>query len=352
MKRFIIMCALCVSVFSALFAKVDVRDGKLRLVIEDYDGNFYLYRKNVRGNYVSLLDSKRYSLNSGFYVLYGKSVQKLMRSGGVSIASEQTSSGARLTFSCEEKFVCTVDFTFLASDGKETDSIRIDAGVKNISDDSRLLGLRVFFDTWLGENSGQHFSTALRSAVVSECYFNDMSREQWIQSSNDEVSLRFLFEGNKITPVQTLALANKDVLSVPVWAPVFVSDRKFDSLQSYNNSALSAAWEPRYLNHGEELKVVFYISTGAGRIHPADYKTLRAGSFDAGFALDKEGESMASFKALPPPVDNIRDDDEAYIRFLIARVRELEADPSAANREQILKLTAEIDEVLLKAAGR
>ena len=352
MKRFMIICILCVSVFSALFAKVDIRDGKLRLVIEDYDGNFYLYRKNIRGNYVSLLDSKRYSLNSGFYILYDKSVQKLMRSGNLSVVSEETASGARLTFSSEEKFVCVIDFTFLASDGKETDSMRIDATVKNTSEEAKLIGLKGFFDTWLGENSGEHFSTALHGSIPSECYFTDTAREQWIQSSNDDVALRFLVAGDNITPIQTLALANKDVLSVPVWAPVFVPDRKFDSLQSYNNSAVSLAWTPQYLNPGEELSVCFYISTGAGRIVPADYKTLRAGSWNTGFASDKAEAALAPYKAPPDPVDNIRDDEEAYIRFLISRVRKLEANPSAANHEEIMQLTAEIDAVLLKAAGR
>ena len=352
MKRFIFICALCISVCTLLYAKVDIYDGKLRLVIEDYDGNFYLYRKNLQGNYVSLLDSKRYSLNSGFYILYGKSVQKLMRSGDLSIFSEETASGARLTFVSEEKFICTIDFVFLASDGKESDSLRIDASVKNVSQESKLVGLKVFFDTILGENSGTHFSTALHGSISSECYFNDMSREQWIQSSNDNVALRFLFAGDNITPIQTLALANKDVLSVPVWAPVFVPDRKFDSLQSYNNSALCASWEPKYLTSGEELSVCFYITTGAGRLLPADYKTLRSGITGTSSVSDKGADSLSAFKSLPPPVDNIRDDTDAYIRFLIARVRELEENPAAASREEITRLQAEIDAVLLKAAGR
>lgn len=352
MKRFILFCALCISVCTFLYAKVDIRDGKLRLVIEDYDGNFYLYRKNTQGNYISLLDSKRYSLNSGFYILYGKSVQKLMRSGNLSIFSEETASGARLTFSSEEKFICTIDFTFLASDGKESDSIRVDTAVKNLSHESNLIGLKVFFDTLLGENSGTHFSTALHGSISSECYFNDMSREQWIQSANDNVSVRFLFAGDNITPVQTLALANKDVLSVPVWAPVFVPDRKFDSLQSYNNSALCASWEPKYLMQGEELNVCFYITTGAGRLLPADYKTLRAGVTGTGNVSDKNGDALSAFKSLPPPIDNIRDDTDAYIRFLISRVRELEENPAAVSREEIARLQAEIDAVLLKAAGR
>lgn len=351
MKRLIIIFSVCLSVLTSVYANVKLDEGKLRLVIEDYDGTFYIYRKNTRGNYVSLLDSKRYGLNSGFYILYGKSVQKLMRSGDLSIFSEETASGACLTFTSADKFVCTVNFTFFASDAKEADSIRIDAAVRNTSEEEKLIGLKGFFDTWLGENSGRHFSTALRSSIASECYFTDMSREQWIQSSNDEVSVRFLFEGDTITPIQTLALANKDVLSVPVWSPAFVPNRKFDSLQSYNNSALSAAWTPRYLAPDEELSVCFYISTGAGRTLPSDYKTLRSGSSDS-VVLSDALTAAASYKVLPEPVDNLRDDIDAYIRFLIGRVRELEENPAAASREELAQLHAEIDALLLKAAGR
>ena len=77
-----LVCALCF-----VYADTEVSSGKLKLVIEDYDGTFFLYRKNAKGAYVSLLDSKRYSANSAFYALIDRSVQRLSRNGGVRIKS-------------------------------------------------------------------------------------------------------------------------------------------------------------------------------------------------------------------------------------------------------------------------
>lgn len=349
MKRYLIIAAL-VSVFSALSADVDIKSGTLRLVIEDYDGTVFLYRQNEQGSYVSLLDSKRYSVNSGLYVLYGKNVQKLSRSGGIRIASSATEDGARLTFSLKDKFECTVLFTFMASDGKENDSIRVDISLSNESGKRQLEGVRLFLDTWLGENSGRHFSTALHDSLAVEYFFTDMSREKWIQSSNGEVAMRLLLSGSGITKVQTLAVANKDVLGVPVWAPRFVPERKFDSIQSYNNSALSVAWEPVYLEPQAKTDICFFITTGSSRTLPANLKELRnktGGTSYAGrFALDP---SLSIYDTLVPYKNAAAESDDEYIRSLIERVRELEADPDSMNREEILKLNAEIDAVLLKS---
>ena len=347
MKRILFCCFFLVSLCAVLCADVDTESGKLRLVIEDYDGSFFLYRKNVHGSYVSLLDAKRYSLNSGFYVLFEKNIQKLTRSGGVRIHSEKTEDGAKLVFAVKNRLVCKIDFTFFSSDGREIDSVRMDTSLLNIDDAPRLTGLKVVFDTWLGENSLRHFSTALRDSVTSECYFNDMSREQWIQSADGEVAMRLLLWGKDITKIQTAAIANKDVLAVPVWVPSLVPERKFDSIHSYNNSAVSVLWEPRRLNPEEELKVRFYITTAAGKRVPADIAVLKNPSLSHSVP-DAYADDSTSFAAPPPQPDRLQGDSAAYIRSLLLRIRELEADPSSASADEISKLNAEVDAALLK----
>ncbi|MGI5174062.1 hypothetical protein H0R92_10765 [Treponema sp. OMZ 840] len=339
MKRYIYICITLSALFYNLFADVDIKSGKLRLVIEDYDGTVFLYRRNNQGDYISLLDSKRYTVNSGFYVLSGKNVQKLTRSGGMHIKSSETGSGAQLVFTLKNKYSCTVLFSFFASDEKENDSVRIDVALENIGEERRLTGLRVFFDTWLGETSGKHFSTAVRDSIDSECFFTDMSRDRWIQSSNGDVSMRLLLWGEGITKIQTLAIANKDVLGIPVWAPRFVPERKFDSITSYNNSALSVFWEPKYLQPHEKTDIRFYIATDAKQSALPELQALQSPTGASADSLLYASPSSGKDPAL----------EDAYIRFLIARVRELEANPDSVDREEILRLNAEIDAVLLRS---
>jgi hypothetical protein len=341
-----LVCALCF-----VYADTEVSSGKLKLVIEDYDGTFFLYRKNAKGAYVSLLDSKRYSANSAFYALIDRSVQKLSRSGGVRIKSNALEQGAELNFTVQNKMACTIVFTFISDGVHDSEALCVDIRAQNTDDVQHLMGIKAVFDTWLGENSGVHFSTALQDSAAAEYYFTDMKNERWIQSANGEVALRLLFFGGDITKTQTVALANKDVLAVPVWAPVLVPQRKFDSIQSFNNSAVSAAWNPQYLDPNETLQIRFYITTGAGRIPPTDFENLyRNFDNDAMKKYKPDAENIGSYPQLPFERDryDLTDEETAYIHSLLERIRVLEANPASAKPEEIIRLNAEIDAVLSK----
>jgi len=361
-------------------AQVDYAVGNIRIVVEDYNGAISLYRKitpiankseiekneetqnNIRiegykgaagtkfgalpeSSYVvphddskdfywePLLDAGRYTSNSAYYVLLDTGIYKLNRSAAISISSsvDTINNTVSIIYDIKDKIEVVVDMhVFASSSDFFCDSIRVEITMQNLSKKRSRVALKGVFDTCLGENTKAHFSSATTKAINSEMFFDAMADEKWICSQNSIASIKFLLSGNTITSPQNVIMSNKDVFASQLWIPNVKTGRRFDSLFSYNNSALSIIWSPFYLDFDKTATVRFYITTAEQGDNPSELFTNMA---DLGISNEVKKDATQII-------------DADYVSRLLARINQLKQNPSKADAEEIKYLTTEVENIL------
>lgn len=358
------------------FADVDLTVGDVRLVITDYNGFISLYRKGETDEFISVFDPNSFSSASAFYVLLDQKVYKLSEDSSFTIESSFEENVATMVCTLENKVSVSVMWTiFSSAEENPEDSVQIAVEFVNLDDVPHLIGFKAVFDTRLGENSGIHFTTALRDELDTEYYFTNMDEDLWIRSGNEDVSMNFLLSGDEITAPQSIAVANKNVFSNLSWAPPLSVGRNFNSLQSYNNSALAVTWQPVILEPDSSNEVKFFMSTATGSDYPADINFMRNNSAldyfidgypelpdsaldyfvdansEASLLTDAEILPSADSQVAPSPVlpDNT-EEIRMLLDFINGIIQELEANSSSVSREEMLMINAEID-IIMGAVG-
>lgn len=418
-KRLVLIFLLGV-IFSPFFG-LEYKTDFLKISVDEYNGIVTLFRSIVyqpvveddepKIVYVPLLDTKRYTALSSFYVMVDKNVYSMDRSTKTEIQASLLDNGVQLDFIQKGLFSLQIKYTcFSSSSVSGNDCIKVVCVLKNISDEPHIMTLKNVYDTVLGEVSGVHFSTAKRSLLDSEYYFSSMRQDKYIRSGNDKASIQFLLDGGPITSPQTVIVANKDLLHSTVWVPSIKVGRSFDSLTSFNNSSVAFTWNQTYLKPNLEKVVLYYITT-------ATFINTPANTYSLGFEIEpvatpsvivskNEGTEQVTEKEennsdsdlvetlgdpnsveseipqevtseelpeilpevteeiLPEPVipelivNEISVDlgeenptttyDSAYVQDLLRRIYTLEATGSTENQELIKQLNAEIDSIMEK----
>lgn len=341
MKR-TLLTGCIILLWSVLFANAELTKGNLHLTISKYTGEVSLYYRLPSNNlvskrpdkYISLLTGKSQTGGLTSYALIDNNVYKLGRNGSVDIDINVTDSEAIVSFTVEERIKIDFDFTIgTNTSGFGEDVLLIKIHMTNLDTVAHIVGIKSVFDTWLGEASGRHFSTEFYNILNTEYYFTDMKRDKWIESANDDYRLRIVFPPES-TGLQTVSLANINFLDVPVWAPPLKVGRAFDSLYSYNNSAVSTTWRPILLEADETSLFAFQVEAVETRIVEQGKLSVSDGSYPP--LLDIEKYKDANLQNLE------------YIKALIRQIKELEKNPDAATKEKIIRLNGEIDLILKK----
>ena len=283
-------------------------------------------------------------------MLVNDSVYQLRRGSISSIRLVEQNQGASLVYKVRDKLNVGVNFTAI-SDFSETGvgAVKVEVELENISSTTLSVALKGIFDTVLGENSGVHFVTARYPYVSAEESFLDMEQLQWVRSSNGNESIQFLFDGNGISSPKMVVLANKDVVTSDSWMPIVKSGRTFNSVFSYNNSAIFALWETISLTPFTKGSVTFYITLASrAKIPPtasflgakqdassltADDKILYTDEYGVVYTIGDLSDNMLNMQ---------------YINDLLNRIRKLEEDPAHIDRNELLRLNAELDAILEK----
>ena len=303
---------------------------------KDFDGVFGMYRLELHENAgtftLSMLDSDSEKFipvfnpldNSSGTLLYlksGSKVYPLSKLGGVPIIHNMTENSATITYNikgvAEVNFIFSFVYSATGFFTENSDLVIIDVLVKNLSKKSKILSLRGVFDTYLGENSPIHFTTKTLNLLNSEAYFNSMSIDKWIKSSDGKNSIKFLLEGETITTPEAVMVANRDILSVDSWEPRIVPGRGFNSLFSLNNSAVGITWNAYKVAPEKLFGVRFYISGASDSKEPVDTscsfftsgKALQTASFV--YDSDKlKAEEVIEYVVLSTNTDVEKDDNK------------------------------------------
>ncbi|MCK9170052.1 MAG: hypothetical protein M0P01_06515 [Treponema sp.] len=338
-------------------ASVKCESGKIKLILRGNLGTWQLYAVNKEGgSYPLFVDYDEFA-STYFLLRAGKTEYKLNESNGIESVAAKTAAGGSLLYTIPKAADVSVEFTFMKTTPDcDDDMIQIRITVTNRKTRTDMFALKGVFDTFLGEKTDIHFSTSRTKAVNSEAQFRTMKNEKWILSQGGGYGVQLLLDGGDITPPSLVTLGNKDIISLPLWEPVASTARSFDNVMSYNNSAVAVNWEKFELKPAQSLSVVFYIAvsaddeTPAGAVYLASFAgTAPESAVPAPESAVKQAATAA--KTTPDvPFDVITEEklDPAYIQALINKINALEDDDKSVNRDELLRLNAELDAILAK----
>lgn len=290
--------------------KFSITKDDIKIDMNGSTGTFGLYAIPEQGEPVPLL-SNYDSFTSTFISLkVGGKEYRLNRENGVKSEARRTPYGAQMCYTLDKQAQVVIDFSFMPSiaTSSRVDMLRVTIYTINLGKSIQSFTVKGVFDTVLGENTVTHFSTAAKSRINSEVQFLSMKDNLWVRSSNENTSVQFLLDGKGITSPAQVTLANKDSLATSNWVPLVVETKSFNSVISYNNSALGLNWKPSYLDPYKTDVITFYMSVGIGGNEPAGKNFLKALE-EGKTALTASLPDFASFTNVAASPSQITEED-------------------------------------------
>lgn len=384
---------------SAKGSSISYADGIVKFVLNQNRGTFQLYANGKKA--ISVFSNLDGNESTYFSLLVGKKQYKLLDGKGI---SHHVSFSPHALFSSYLiKNVANVDIYFLiekTNEAKPADILAVSVRIENTGLEKNTFALKSVFDTVLGEMTNVHFSSAQNQKINSEMQFRTMQNEKWILSQTEKTALRFLLSGRYISPVESVTLSNKDALVSPVWFPYATEGKSFDTVVSYNNSALAITWPEVNLNPGEATDILFYLAlTADGEFHENSYyddfvlnhkteieKPFSDDDVVVGNHVETELENVPNHEKTKMPVettlngnDSVLELDEpkvspkietpnenvdapievqdyqldpAYIRALIEKINALDENDDSVSDDELRILQRELDAIQNKLETR
>jgi len=267
MKKLVVLLGMVVIFASTAFG-LEIKDGRIKLIIDEKSGRFSLYYLSdvAKSRYVPLLYAEE-TRTTYATLSFDQKTYKLGETSDfrVSVARE-ASGGVRIEY---RSSFCVVKqtFTFLKSPGSSmSDGVALDYGIENVSQKDTPIGLRILFDTWLGEKNQTHFTAQSAGPLSGEIALSGDYTDSWIRSSEggtgtkDVASLQFQLSSPATKPDKVLA-ANWKRLSDATWDFEFSASRNFTLLPySINDSAVALYFEPIIVRPGSTKNITAILS--------------------------------------------------------------------------------------------
>ena len=356
--------------------------GNIQIKIKSKIGSYTISALNEDGKPVSVLSKANEYVTNAFYLKTSKKIYNLVTDGNVHSAARRTSDGALIMYEIPSVAQMTVNFSCFASEkDKDADMIKVTASIKNVGTRTDEFAFKAVMDTVLGEAAAYHFYTFEDIPVKNEVLYRTLQNQKWFVSKNQNASMQFFFSGADCTEPLLVALANYSTLERKTWEPDMLSYRVFDTVLSYNNSAVCAVWKPVKLAPSESDKFIFYIAL-SGTAVPAsgdkfiyskentetpeeEEKLIPQGVEVITGVPGVEGTPVTEITEkdpfVPSQTEKMSEDSGVdfyiknmtkehltteYIQSLLDRIAALEEDSSSLNKQELLQLNAELDAIL------
>ncbi len=310
---------------------IDETYGKIRIKVKAKNGAFNLSMVNKSGKSIPVLSTSNEFITSSFYLLCGKKIIKLNEDSIVKTAARKTTDGVQIAYGIDKFALVIVDFNFFSvQNDQNIDTVKISASVKNLSSKKENFELKLLLDTVLGETDRHHFYLSSKTPVKNETTVHNFTNDSWFVSKNVQGNMQFLFHGAEATSPSYVTMANYSTLNDAKWEPDFSTYRSFDTLLSYNNSAVEIFWPSHKVSANSKYTEVFYISfaLGVDELHAQEY-------------IKNDNEYTA-----PAVVENERKFSNEYIDKLLQYVESLDSSGENIERDEIIRLNAELDTIL------
>lgn len=326
--------------------------GNMMILVNGKVGSFRFYAIDKKGIPLPTLAGYDEFTSSFFSLKMKKKEYRLTNNIKITIGARRDADGAQLIYVIPKVARVLIKFECIKSDdnGKE-DVVRVRASVQNLTGRTEEFALKNVLDTMLGETGGIHFATAEEAEIRGERQYRRFDGMKWVDSKNKRTAMRIFFDGADITAPEVVTLGNKDLLSLHSWIPAGITDRSFDSVVSYNNSAIAINWYPVRIEPQEMHEFIYYIALAAdGKQCAGDdlIAKLEGRASASGGADADSDDARLNTDSLDTLTDYLEDKnaDYAKIAALLERIAALEEDPDKINHEEIMSLNAEIDTIL------
>ena len=350
MKKIFLLLVIFLFVFIQPIFSDEISCGGFVLKTLEDSGAFSIAYQENNGKQKDFFISHDEFSTTYFSAKIGNVIYKLNRESSVDFSTYRTENSIGVNYQIGKDIYIYVDLSFAPEfDGVNQSAVKVEVTVQNLSSKSQSVALKGIFDTHLGENSGPHFSTAINPYITSELDFYSMEKDKWIRSSNGRYSIQFLLDGTGITKPSNVVLSNKDVLCNSAWTPVAKPGRSFNSVFSYNNSALAVQWNPMVVSPATKSSVCFYITCSNSGVAPANSdflgKEIKTSALNVNDEVVYQDEYGTTYTMGALEEAQL---DPKYIEDLLNRIRWLEAEPDNVDRNELLQLNAELDAILEK----
>lgn len=240
---------------------LDIRDGLVRISIEEMNGRVLLYRMtNVSGTqYEPILFDSDPRTSTLMVSIDGRKA-RLGDSSEYKFSVRRTANGAEVEYSSVIATI-TEKISFIKSlDSRVSNGFKIEYVVKNLSSREYKVMLRRIWDTRLGEPKGRHFSSNLSDKLEEEQAFTFESPESFVMTPGESASMAVLLA--KVQRPDVVVIANWKRLSDAAW--MYSTYMKGFSMAPYslNDSAIGFFWDERILKPGDSVVFSSYMVTG------------------------------------------------------------------------------------------
>lgn len=238
--------------------------GKMKYALKGGLGSYQLSVLDEKGVAVPILAGQDEFTSSFYDVKVGKKIYRLNDSAITVTGSRKGELGGQMVFTVPKKVRVFVKYEKVDAKGVlDAEVIKFTATLLNRGNKTETFALKSVLDTVLGEKNGTHFSTAEDSFLKKERSYRNLDEVKWFLSSDGNTSVQFLLNGANVTKPEIVVVSNKDFLSLPAWEPQVSVDRNFDSVLSYNNSALCIIWPEVTLEPEKQASFVYYMAVAS-----------------------------------------------------------------------------------------
>jgi len=258
-RRMVLVSLLLFFMLVPLFS-LTVQKGKIQLVLHEEMGRYSLYylKDAAKEQYVPLFLAEDPS-TSTVSVIANNRIVELGNISGYTLTSEETAQGARFTWTSSQMEI-TQDFTLISSvNSSLSDGVKMTITVKNLRSSATEIGIKILWDTTLGENA-DHFLLnfpSRKTKINSEFRLTkgDLFPLSWQSTDSKNFGMMTMLSGNVTIP-ETVLFANWKRLNDAAWSYSYRSGRNFNQMPYYiNDSAVLHLYEKKVLNKDESYTV-------------------------------------------------------------------------------------------------
>lgn len=363
---------------------IDVKLGAINLKARPKLGTFNIQVINDDGKTIPVLETGNEYTTSAFYLRYNKKIYKLAAENNIQASAKRLKDGLELGYSIDKIADVVITFTCLESvTGSGYDMIKVSTTATNKGSKRAVITQKLILDTILGETDNSHFYTSENVSISNEVMYRTMQNENWFISKNKSAAMQLLLNGADISPVDAIALANHSTLLKNTWEPEILAYRAFDTVTSYNNSAVGIYWPESSVDVDGKTTSTFYIAVATDKNEPQGYAYIQKKDSLKPKTIPEvvipeitvtENQVVEPIRVVVQPVEvqpvkeetvvidtpakptpNVKFDVSSltkeqlspeYIQNLLDRILALEESDVALNREELLQLNAELDAIL------
>lgn len=334
---------------------------------------------------VPVIDTLDYANSSYIGIAVDKRFYNVHNTSGITYSYSNDGDTLTVNYQIKKQILLSVEYTISSKN-----ILSIKYHVKNIDSDAHSVMLKSVFDTIFEEFNGGFYSTESKKKIKSEYIISDFDRHQYIESSNKVVSIRFLLDENFSKYAYKAVVAAKPYFESDIFEGRFVEGRGFNTVLSYNNSAIGFFFKTLKLNAGEEKTFVQRILFSKTEFaFPDDLDEEPEQNVFVDGESDSENETQSAVTKFVP-VDNaadykpdvpsaVEDDEEEVVDIktevktpvsvskpeqdnavtearrnalkkeassLIDRIEKLDDDGANTDQAEVMRLQAQLDQIL------